>query len=289
MSHVLPTPPHRRRRLTAAAGITIFALSLGAANAEAKTTAKGRGNAQGLVLHTKGIYHGAAPEVPDLRIERWESYTPKTSSYYERITNVAHPERSHEEWSSEGVSGWAVGRLDRPLKDRVSKKHTACSGASMPRGAEYSTDSLNAVRQANALGRNLADVAALPAGPAVRGLTTRVKQFDLWSDNRYQRDRPLEVVYDAATGDVVRTGRAGEDFWQEFTLWEVLPGNASIAKAPAEIRALCKPSAKKPAARKKAKRSEATWLLVHGTGVAHTAAPERGISESWLAISRLVP
>lgn len=254
MSHV-PSFPTRRRQL-AAAGLSALLIStaLGApaaatspnnasAQAAPKTKvqvkAKRKADRIGVLLHTKGTMHGAAREARLLTVERWSSYTGATNSFYERLTNTANPDRSHEEWSSQGVGGWGVGRLDRPLRERISKKRTSCSGASDPNSRGFETEYMNALKAADELSRDAAALAALPAGPKVRGLDTRVAEFAFRDNNNGRNNPPLQVIYDAATGDVVRTGSLGEDFWEEFTLWELLPGNAAIAKAPAEIQALC--------------------------------------------------
>ncbi len=265
MSHV-PSRPARRR--FAAAGLAALSLIFAAgaptaaatpsttqaatkagtkakakakanARAKARARARRRADAQGVVVHVKGTIHGAAPEAPRLRFERWESHTGLTNSYYERLTDIYDADRSLETWSSTGVGGYASGRFDRPLRERLGQHQIDCFGSSDPYGPEWEGDSLTAIRQADALRRDPAAFAALPAGALVHGRPTRVARFDPWADNVGLRALPFEVHYDAESGDVVRTGRAGEDFWFEFTLWELLPGDASIAKAPPEIQAYC--------------------------------------------------
>lgn len=229
---------------------TASATAKARASAKARAKAKARHRkararrstpAPGIVIHWTGRTHSAAPEAPVLRHEVWESHTGTTSSTHERIHNTADPSKSLEIWANFGISGYAEGRLTLPLKKRLTSDSSSCDGWSDPWGPQYEADLLASRRDADALRRDTAKLAALPAGPVIGGRATKVAAFDYWADNEpVQRMEAWQVTYDAATGDVLRSGLAGADHWYEYTSWEVLPNaDASITAPPREITALC--------------------------------------------------
>ncbi len=238
---------HAAVQAAPSAAATLSAKAKAKANAKAaarrrKARAR-RSPAEGIVIHWTGRVHSDAPEAPALRIEMWESHTGTTSSAHELYNNTGDPSKSLEIWANFGISGYAEGRLTLPLRKRLKHDSASCDGWSDPWGPQYEADLLASRRDADALRRDPAKFAALPAGPVVGGRATKVATFDYWADNEpMQRNAPWQVTYDAATGDVLRSGLAGteSDHWYEYTSWEVLPNaDASITEPPAAIKALC--------------------------------------------------
>ena len=281
--HVHPAPSRRRR----AAGV---ALGLVGAALLTATPAASAAAAPGVVLHWKGTLQSPAPEAPGLLIEEWAYLSGTGHRVYTRTQNLRNPEASIETWSSDEFGGYAKGRFDTPLKERVKAGDWDCSGSFDPRGREFEADLLASRQHADALRGDAAAFGALPAGPTVNGRPTKLAQFDEWADNvDTQHDPAFEVAYDAQTGAVVRTGLAGSDVAQYPTVWELLPASkAALTEPPAEALAACGrvakrttgPKGSKPGKRTKpskrgSRRTKATSAKSKASARAKGAAPKK--------------
>jgi hypothetical protein len=203
----------------------------------------------GPVLHTIGVGHFAPPAGPPGTDEAWHEFSDVPRRHLK--ISLVPAERSIEEWDVTTVEAGTSGLLTAPLSERIQPTDIYCP--SLPGGTaehpwtwpEWNVVQVERARAERtqieaiaALTRDAAARAALPAGPAVDGRPTVTAVVGAPVNARgWHEVADLQVTYDAATGNVVRTEDPGGYGYTEYTTWELLPagGDAADVALPAEI------------------------------------------------------
>jgi hypothetical protein len=204
----------------------------------------------GPLLHTRGLPHYKGGGDSAILDEDWREFS-DVPRWHIRTT-MTPASASFESWDETTVNAGVMGVLDTPLAARLDPSHDIYC-PNLPGGTadhpwtwpewnvvlvEQARAARTQVEAIDAIRRDPAARAALPAGPIVHDRPTVVATVDAPLSSRGYRDvAPQIVVYDAASGDVVRTVDPGGYGYTEYSLWELIPagGDASNVALPDEI------------------------------------------------------